>query len=213
MKKKKDSDQQKQKSFGSRKTNLRIEEATPPSKTHNEGTLTSPLFPFHLLPRALHVLSFHFTFCRCFEAIVCYRSFRCDADFKMPPSLSRSSRDSHNSRRSLTTLPSRFSCSHDSSVKSIFMSKNKQTDILRALKALRRSIKGEKEGKIQHVSIAPKSALAIVPPKKVRQNSFRNRKQAFKLESLLCTAKLCRSGLCAVNAHNSVMRPNSSWSQ
>ncbi|CAN8102905.1 unnamed protein product [Discula destructiva] len=34
-------------------------------------------------------------------------------------------------------------------------------------KALRRSIKGEKEGKLQHVSIAPKSALAIVPPKKV----------------------------------------------
>ncbi|CAN8102904.1 unnamed protein product [Discula destructiva] len=35
------------------------------------------------------------------------------------------------------------------------------------MKALRRSIKGEKEGKLQHVSIAPKSALAIVPPKKV----------------------------------------------
>lgn len=38
---------------------------------------------------------------------------------------------------------------------------------MRVLKALRRSIKGEKEGKA-HVSIAPKSALAIVPPKKVR---------------------------------------------
>ncbi|RDW80588.1 SH3-containing protein [Coleophoma crateriformis] len=35
------------------------------------------------------------------------------------------------------------------------------------MKALRRSIKGEKESKIQHISIAPKSATAIVPPKKV----------------------------------------------
>ncbi|KAK4161018.1 protein scd2/ral3 [Cladorrhinum sp. PSN259] len=38
--------------------------------------------------------------------------------------------------------------------------------IMRALKALRRSIKGEKENK-PHISIAPKSAVAIVPPKKV----------------------------------------------
>ncbi|KAK4200417.1 hypothetical protein QBC40DRAFT_71690 [Triangularia verruculosa] len=37
---------------------------------------------------------------------------------------------------------------------------------MRALKALRRSIKGEKENK-PHISIAPKSAVAIVPPKKV----------------------------------------------
>jgi bud emergence protein 1 len=35
------------------------------------------------------------------------------------------------------------------------------------IKALRRSIKGEKENK-PHISIAPKSAVAIVPPKKVR---------------------------------------------
>ena len=34
-------------------------------------------------------------------------------------------------------------------------------------KALRRSIKGDKESK-PHISIAPKSAVAIVPPKKVR---------------------------------------------
>lgn len=44
---------------------------------------------------------------------------------------------------------------------------NKQTDILRAIKALRRSIKGEEKAKA-HVSIGPKSAVAIVPPKKVR---------------------------------------------
>ncbi|KAK4224342.1 protein scd2/ral3 [Podospora fimiseda] len=37
---------------------------------------------------------------------------------------------------------------------------------MRVLKALRRSIKGEKENKT-HISIAPKSAVAIVPPKKV----------------------------------------------
>ncbi len=37
---------------------------------------------------------------------------------------------------------------------------------MRALKALRRSMKGEKDNKPQ-VSIAPKSAVAIVPPKKV----------------------------------------------
>ncbi|KAK3986536.1 protein scd2/ral3 [Cladorrhinum sp. PSN332] len=36
---------------------------------------------------------------------------------------------------------------------------------MRVLKALRRSIKGEKENK-PHISIAPKSAVAIVPPKK-----------------------------------------------
>jgi len=38
------------------------------------------------------------------------------------------------------------------------------------LKALRRSIKGDKENK-PHISIAPKSAVAIVPPKKVRLDS------------------------------------------
>ncbi|KAK0702054.1 hypothetical protein B0T26DRAFT_659422 [Lasiosphaeria miniovina] len=37
---------------------------------------------------------------------------------------------------------------------------------MRVFKALRRSIKGEKENK-PHISIAPKSAVAIVPPKKV----------------------------------------------
>ncbi|KAM7200596.1 putative scd2 ral3 protein [Rhypophila sp. PSN 637] len=37
---------------------------------------------------------------------------------------------------------------------------------MRVLKALRRSIKGEKE-KQPHITIAPKSAVAIVPPKKV----------------------------------------------
>lgn len=46
-------------------------------------------------------------------------------------------------------------------------SSSKQTDILRAMKALRRSIKGEEKAKA-HVSIGPKSAVAIVPPKKVR---------------------------------------------
>lgn len=44
---------------------------------------------------------------------------------------------------------------------------SKQTDFLRAIKALRRSIKGEEKAKA-HVSIGPKSAVAIVPPKKVR---------------------------------------------
>lgn len=42
---------------------------------------------------------------------------------------------------------------------------------MRVWKALRRSIKGEKDGGKPHVSIAPKSALAIVPPKKVCVNS------------------------------------------
>lgn len=44
---------------------------------------------------------------------------------------------------------------------------SKQTDFLRTIKALRRSIKGEEKAKA-HVSIGPKSAVAIVPPKKVR---------------------------------------------
>lgn len=35
------------------------------------------------------------------------------------------------------------------------------------MKALRRSIKGEKDSKVQHISIAPKAAISIVPPKKV----------------------------------------------
>jgi bud emergence protein 1 len=47
------------------------------------------------------------------------------------------------------------------------MSSTKHTDFLRAIKALRRSIKGEEKAKA-HVSIGPKSAVAIVPPKKVR---------------------------------------------
>ena len=38
---------------------------------------------------------------------------------------------------------------------------------MRVFKALRRSIKGEKDQKAPHISIAPKSAVAIVPPKKV----------------------------------------------
>ncbi|KAK0636676.1 hypothetical protein B0T17DRAFT_587754 [Bombardia bombarda] len=38
---------------------------------------------------------------------------------------------------------------------------------MRAIKALRRSIKGDKESKQPHITIAPKSAVAIVPPKKV----------------------------------------------
>ncbi|KAH8764270.1 scd2/ral3 [Diaporthe sp. PMI_573] len=46
------------------------------------------------------------------------------------------------------------------------MSSTKHTDFLRAIKALRRSIKGEEKAKA-HVSIGPKSAVAIVPPKKV----------------------------------------------
>jgi hypothetical protein len=50
------------------------------------------------------------------------------------------------------------------------MSSGKQTDILRAIKALRRSIKGEEKAKA-HISIGPKSAVAIVPPKKVRSLS------------------------------------------
>jgi bud emergence protein 1 len=37
---------------------------------------------------------------------------------------------------------------------------------MRFAQALRRSIKGEKEK--QNVNIAPKAAVAIVPPKKVR---------------------------------------------
>ncbi|TPX22238.1 bud emergence protein 1 [Coccidioides immitis] len=35
------------------------------------------------------------------------------------------------------------------------------------MKAIRRSLKGDKDQKPQHVSITPKSAIAILPPKKV----------------------------------------------
>ena len=38
------------------------------------------------------------------------------------------------------------------------------------LQALRRSMKGGDKEKAQHISITPKSAIAIVPPKKVRQH-------------------------------------------
>ena len=44
----------------------------------------------------------------------------------------------------------------------------KKLTAMRVLKALRRSIKGDKENKPPHIAIAPKSAVAIVPPKKVR---------------------------------------------
>lgn len=50
------------------------------------------------------------------------------------------------------------------------VARNRRTDIMRVFQALRRSIKGEKDAK-PHVSIAPKSALAIVPPKKVRHQT------------------------------------------
>lgn len=76
------------------------------------------------------------------------------------------------------SLPSRdIYCSTDFKQRSSFSlhstSRTKQADrVMRAIKALRRSIKGEKEGKPQHVSIAPKSALAIVPPKKVRHSAM-----------------------------------------
>ncbi|KAB5572535.1 MAP kinase activator [Coniochaeta sp. 2T2.1] len=46
------------------------------------------------------------------------------------------------------------------------MSSRKLTSVYKLKQALRRSIKGEKESK-PHVTIAPKSAVAIVPPKKV----------------------------------------------
>ncbi|KAH8912654.1 hypothetical protein BR93DRAFT_963806 [Coniochaeta sp. PMI_546] len=46
------------------------------------------------------------------------------------------------------------------------MSKRKLTRVYKLKQALRRSIKGEKETKA-HITIAPKSAVAIVPPKKV----------------------------------------------
>ena len=40
--------------------------------------------------------------------------------------------------------------------------------------ALRRSIKGDKsDSKVSHISITPKSALAIQPPKKVCSSSMR----------------------------------------
>jgi len=41
-----------------------------------------------------------------------------------------------------------------------------EANIMGFLKALRRSIKGDKDNK-PHISITPKSAVAIVPPKKV----------------------------------------------
>lgn len=41
---------------------------------------------------------------------------------------------------------------------------------MRFFQALRRSLKNDKE-KVNHISITPKSAIAIVPPKKVRDCS------------------------------------------
>lgn len=38
------------------------------------------------------------------------------------------------------------------------------------IKALRRSLKNDKD-KVNHISITPKSAIAIVPPKKVRDSA------------------------------------------
>lgn len=69
--------------------------------------------------------------------------------------------------------PARYSLDSNTPHLPFHMSRSKQTDPMRILKALRRSIKGEKDAaKSPHVSIAPKSALAIVPPKKVRHFSI-----------------------------------------
>lgn len=63
------------------------------------------------------------------------------------------------------------------------------------LQALRRSIKGDKE-KQHSISITPKAAVAIVPPKKVRCTS------ALRLQIPLCLLYLSRmipagcSGVC-----------------
>lgn len=85
-------------------------------------------------------------------------------DQKMHPHLSLPSRDIYR----LTDAHSRFSYYSPDCIP-----RTKQADrVMRAYKALRRSIKGEKEGKPPHVSIAPKSALAIVPPKKVRHSAM-----------------------------------------
>jgi bud emergence protein 1 len=50
------------------------------------------------------------------------------------------------------------------------MPSRKLTSVSKLTQALRRSIKGEKDSK-PHINIAPKSAVAIVPPKKVRRDS------------------------------------------
>lgn len=39
-------------------------------------------------------------------------------------------------------------------------------------KAFRRSVKAEKDSKPHHISLTPKSAIAIQPPKKVRETSL-----------------------------------------
>jgi bud emergence protein 1 len=57
----------------------------------------------------------------------------------------------------------------------------------RAMQALRRSIKGDKD-KSPQISIAPKSAVAIVPPKKVR-SSLGNYRTA-KLLNSECTVRM-----------------------
>jgi len=48
------------------------------------------------------------------------------------------------------------------------------------IKALRRSIKGEKENKQPHFTIAPKSDIAVLPPKKVSLSPSRNRSGAIR---------------------------------
>jgi hypothetical protein len=60
---------------------------------------------------------------------------------------------------------------------------------MRAFKALRRSIKGEKEK--PHINIAPKSAVAIVPPKKVCIPSYDCFLQARNLQAILPSRHYC----------------------
>ncbi|EQL36359.1 bud emergence protein 1, variant 2 [Blastomyces dermatitidis ATCC 26199] len=52
------------------------------------------------------------------------------------------------------------------------------------MKAIRRSLKGEKEPKPQHISITPKSAIAILPPKKVIKALYNHRPEPGNTQEL-----------------------------
>ncbi|KAG5295335.1 protein kinase [Histoplasma ohiense] len=52
------------------------------------------------------------------------------------------------------------------------------------MKAIRRSLKGEKEPKPQHISITPKSAIAILPPKKVIKALYDHRPEPGNTQEL-----------------------------
>lgn len=119
---------------------------------------------FYLLHSTTHILAVS-------VLPVVAMSWETSSPLMSPTSWSMSSRDNNSfiytRAWSISQVFSHRSRSDTNPPSPTMSSNHRQANPLRIFKALRRSIKGEKEGKA-HVSIAPKSALAIVPPKKVR---------------------------------------------